>query len=462
MDSINDEPSGKNNDILQQLRLPTPEIYQSSNFLTIDFETTALEYGSPLNLQNRLLLACWYNSRDGTYNKKWGEEYEQRELLEAVAEADFIVAQNAKFELAWLQRCGLDLQDVLVWDTMLAEWVILGNRKQPKDLNSMLERRGLKGKEDVVGGMIKLGVDPANIPKSMLEYYCFEDVRGTLELFQCQKKEIEERNQTHLVYSRCLLTPLLAQMELEGVYLDKQAVEEEYYKVKQERDETEAALEGFATINWQSKKQVAEFLYDTLGFQELKDRRGNPVRTNGGARSATSATIGSLRATNKKQAEFLELYLRLAKLNTKLSKTLQFFKEICDNYDCKFHGSFNQGSTGTHRLSSSGRAVVGSDGEKYSAQLQNIPREYKRFIKARDSRYTIVEADGAQLEFRIATDLGHDQVAYDEIANDVDIHTNTAKVFLDDGTQPEFKGLTLKEARQPAKPQTFKPLKLAA
>lgn len=377
-------------------------------------------------------------------------------------EVDFIVAQNAKFELGWLDRCGIDLHDVLVWDTMLAEWVIAGNRTWAKDLNSMLVRRGLQGKEDVVGGMIKLGIDPANIPKGLLLAYCYEDVRGTLELFRCQREEIVERNQLHLVYARCLLTPVLTDIEKQGIHLDHKAVEKEYYQVVQEHEETKRTLEDFAPINYNSKPQVASLLYETLGFEELKDRKGNPIRTAGGARSAAAATISSLKATTKEQRAFLATYSKLAKLSTKLSKSLAFFKTICDSYSSVFHGSFRQGSTGTHRLSSSGRPVEDADGNEYSAQLQNIPREYKRLITPRDKGWVILEADGSQIEFRVAADMGNDQVAYDEICRDADIHASTAAVFLEAGNHPDFKGLDAKAARQPAKPQTFKPLTLAA
>ena len=58
--------------------------------------------------------------------------------------------------------------------------------------------------------------------------------------------------------------------------------------------------------------------------------------------------------------------------------------------------------------------------------------------------------------------MGNDQVAYDEICRDADIHASTAAVFLEAGNHPDFKGLDAKAARQPAKPQTFKPLTLAA
>lgn len=399
------------------------------------------------------MLACWFDSRSGSYRSCFGQEWEQHDLLQALSEVDFVVAQNAKFELGWLDRCGVDLHDILVWDTMLAEWVLLGNKKDPKDLSSMLIRRGLKGKEDVVGGMIKLGVDPQNIPRSMLQAYCLEDVRATKELFEHQLVEVEERRQLHLVYSRCLLTPVLTDIEKNGVCLDKQAVEEEYESVLKEYRETQAKLEGFADINYNSKQQVATLLYDQLGFSEAKDRRGNIVRTAGGSRSASAATIQSLKATTKEQREFLSTYSQLAKLSTKLSKTLNFFKEVVDNRNGIFYGVFNQGSTGTHRLSSSGRKITSPAGDELTAQLQNMPREYKKLVKARDENWIVVEADGSQIEFRVAADLGHDEVAYKEISEDADIHSNTAAALTAAG-EPT--------SRQDAKSRTFRPLEIAA
>jgi DNA polymerase I-like protein with 3'-5' exonuclease and polymerase domains len=359
------------------------------------------------------------------------------------------VAQNAKFELAWLDRCGLDLHDVLVWDTMLAEWVVLGNRKLPKDLGSTCKRYGIEGKEDVVGGMIKLGINPLSIPKKLLESYCFEDVRATKDLFLAQRQSIIEREQLHLVYSRCLLTPVLTDIEKQGIYLDSEEVYKEYESVTAEKQEAERKLEEFGTINWNSRQQVAELLYDKLGFEELKDRKGNPIRTESGQRGTNVATLSGLRANSKEQREFLEAYAKLAKLNTKLSKTLEFFRTICAEYGSTFYGVFNQGSTGTHRLSSSGRPVEGSDGVRYSAQLQNIPREYKRFVKPREEGWSIVESDGSQIEFRVAADMGNDEVAYDEISNGVDIHSFTAQVLTEAG-EPT--------SRQGAKASTFAPL----
>lgn len=244
---------------------------------------------------------------------------------------------------------------MLVFDTFLAEWVLLGNRKDPKDLSSLASRRNIKGKLDSVSWMIKKGIDPKNIPRVWLEEYCFEDVRTTLEVFRYQLEELHSRDQLHLQLMRCMLTPVLVDMESNGVTLDKERVTEEYEKVYAELRRTEEDLREYGEINWRSRQQVGELLYDTLGFKELTDRSGNPLRTASGQRATTKEAIANLRGTTAKQRNFLELFKRQANLQAKLSKTLEFFRGICEEYDCTFKGSFNQGVTGTHRLSSSGR-----------------------------------------------------------------------------------------------------------
>lgn len=338
---------------------------------------------------------------------------------------------------------------------MLAEWVLLGNRKEPKDLSSLAKRRGIKGKIDSVSWLIKSGIDPSDIPKPWLEEYCFEDVRTTLDVFLKQREELEQRDQLHLVLARCLLTPVLVDMESNGVTLDKAKVQEAYDRTAQELREVEQELTAYGELNWRSRQQVSELLYDVLGFEELRDRDGYPIRTASGQRGTTKEVIAQLKATDQRQRTFLDLFKRQANLQAKLSKTLEFFRGICEEYDCTFKGSFNQGVTSTHRLSSSGRKYSFTSLPKpLGIQLQNIPREFKGLVTASNPDWLIVEADQAQLEFRGAAALTGDPVAIKEIQDEVDVHSITREFFRSQG---EFKKLDDKEARQQAKPQTFKP-----
>ena len=95
------------------LQNPDSSIYTTGRYVVVDFETTNIDKGSPYNPDNKMVVACWYTSWDGEYHVRWGNEYEQGDLVKACEEADFIVAHYSKFELGWLQRCGLDIYKVL-------------------------------------------------------------------------------------------------------------------------------------------------------------------------------------------------------------------------------------------------------------------------------------------------------------------------------------------------------------
>jgi|TARA_R110001599_G_scaffold9866_2_gene48763 DNA polymerase-1 len=85
--------------------------------------------------------------------------------------------------------------------------------------------------------------------------------------------------------------------------------------------------------------------------------------------------------------------------------------------------------------------------------MQNMPRggtfPVKRVFVSRWQGGHILEADFAQLEFRVAAYLSQDEVAMKEIATGFDVHSYTAKVISDAG-QPT--------TRQVAKGHTFAPL----
>lgn len=433
-------------------------LYNSDNYLVLDFETTNLENGSWINRENRLLLACW--KWQGKSKSAWGGEYDMDSLLSDIEAADFIVAHNAKFELGWLFRCGIDLRTVVVFDTMLAEWVVLGNTSrglQDLALQLVCKKYGIEGKEDVVAKLIHKGVGPQNIPSDWLEYYCHQDVSSTEALFLKQRDSVNEKGLLHIVYSRCLLTPVLVDMEWNGVTLDKARVKEEYDKTLAEWKDVQKSLNvlakenSFEGINWRSTKQVGEYLYEVLKFDEVRDRRGEVVRTDKGSRKTDVATIHLLKATSKEQKKFLDVFTKLSKLDARLSKSLNFFKAVCDEHEGTFYGTFNQGTTKTHRLSSSGRpiSIPGESKGTFSAQLQNLPREYKRLFTSKEEDWELFEADSGQLEFRAAAILTGDSVAITEIINEEDVHQITAD-YLTAHKEPTD--------RQDAKSRTFRPL----
>ena len=120
-----------------------------------------------------------------------------------------------------------------------------------------------------------------------------------------------------------------------------------------------------------------------------------------------------------------------------------FVEGIADHVkrDGKLHVRLLQHRTSTGRFS-------GAD-----PNMQNMPRggtfPVKKVFISRWNKGKILEADFAQLEFRVAAFLSQDKTAIREICNGVDVHAYTAKIISEAG-QPT--------TRQEAKAHTFAPL----
>jgi len=143
---------------------------------------------------------------------------------------------------------------------------------------------------------------------------------------------------------------------------------------------------------------------------------------------------------NTEAEQFLSNVRRLSAIETYLSS----FVDGISNFvkpDGKLHVRLLQHRTSTGRLS-------GAD-----PNMQNMPRggtfPVKRVFKSRWDGGHIMEADFAQLEFRVAAFLSQDRTAIDEVTTGFDVHAYTAKVISDAGQNM---------SRQEAKAHTFAPL----
>lgn len=440
------------------------QIYTQGKFLVLDFETDEENYGSPLVEDNELVLACWQVAESGGAIIKtahtFGGTFEQQDLLDDIASVDFVVAQNVKFEAGWLKRCGLDLHDVLFYDTLLGAWVIDGNRRRPRDLGSLAKRYGVPGKRDLIAALIDKGVPTRDIPSRWLLDYCHADVEATRQVFLKQREEIRRRKQFHLVHVRNLTSAVLADMEFEGLNLDPVRVEEEYKKAVETRERIgEELAEMTGGINLGSPKQLADFLYNRLGMAEPKDYRGQPIRTPKGEPTANAKALALLKPETEEQKRFLLLYKEYNKYSSLLEKNLEYFQLTCEQKGGLFRGVLKQNAVQTHRLASSGIPTYfeGLKAAK-SVQLQNIPREFKKLFWSGDDEWDVHEFDSAQLEFRVAVDMGKDKVGYEEVTTGVDVHSFTAQVLYENKDPHILAQPTAKARRQESKQYTFKPL----
>jgi DNA polymerase I-like protein with 3'-5' exonuclease and polymerase domains len=407
------------------------------DYVTLDFETTTYNKGNPVVGGNRLVLASW-RERGRTHSRR-GSEYEMAEMVAAIKRASFIVAHNAKFELGWLRRCGVDLRELVVYDTQIGEYVRGGNRYHLNNLglNVVAPRYKLPHKYDVVGKMWDHDIETEDVPESWLQEYCERDVWLTEQIFLQQREILKERNLLPVQYSRCLLTPVLADIESKGLQLDEEYIEKLTEEMEDEYARITADLQDLGGgVPPSSISQKRDLLFNRMGFRPALDYRGKPILTPSGDPSVAADAMARLRPTNKKQRVYLDRHTEWANYHSDVTKYLRKFRECCREDNGQLYAAFNQCNTRTHRLSSTGIS--------YSVQFQNLNRRFKPLFRARQDGWFIGEADGAQLEFRVAAHLGRDSVALADIYNGTDIHSYTAKII----------GCS----RQDAKAHTFKPL----
>ena len=436
---------------------PDPDVYFSDNWLCLDFETTNIENGNALNLDNKMVLACW-KTADGDYSIR-GHELEMSELVVACNNADFLIAHHAKFELQWLERCGYDIGSRPVWCTMVGEWVISGNRRWQLNLDACLARIGMGQKEQTVSRMIKAGVCPSDIPPSMLLRYGVTDTRLTYNLFRHQRDvDMRDTRLINVQYTRCLVIPALADIEGNGLHLDSDRVEEAYAQHVAEYQQIANEMDGMTGgINPRSPTQLAHFIYGELGFEEKKDRRGNPIRNKptkqfpDGLPITREEVLLSLGGKTPEQKRFLALKKKQAKLASALDKNLSMFVGACREKGGMMYGELAQGRTVTHRLASSGRRTYYKMFDKMKGcQFQNLPRKFKRLFCARHEGWVMEEDDYTQLEFGTAGHCGKDALIAHEVATGYDVHSYTRDVI---------NSVDKKEIdRTGAKRHTFKPL----
>jgi DNA polymerase I-like protein with 3'-5' exonuclease and polymerase domains len=412
----------------EHLIYPNPSVYEHGKWICLDLETTNQDFGHARVVDNRIVYG---------YAQDWEgrvfEIYHEHDLKNGVPwdEYDFVIAHNAKFECQWMDRAGCDVLHTLFFDTMMAEFQLLGNRWGPLDLDQLGYRYTGVKKDPRVAWLMDAGVCPSTIPESWLQGRCKQDVLTTIGVYKAQMRKLKERNLLGCTYTASCFVPVAADIEMTGMCLDPDLVWVHYEKDVGVWRDLEDELEKFTGgINMGSPAQVAHYLYENLGFKELVGRNGQPKRNKPskqfpeGQPLTDSDSMELLKATNARQRKFLELKKAESKVRKRVNTYLQKFVDAVEENDCMIYGRVNQAVARTHRL----------------------------------SWWKVGQRDYDQLEYRAAGDLSQCPVARATVDEGTDVHFRSASIIT-----PEIKDLNpdskeYSELRTKAKPHTFKPL----
>ncbi len=242
---------------------------------------------------------------------------------------------------------------------------------------------------------------------------------ATPEDYERLRAQLEEMNLHELFYEiEMPLVYVLAEMELEGVRIDIEALRETSVAFTSRMREIEQEVHALAGMpfNVSSPKQVGEILFDKLQIV------AKPKKTKTGQYVTNEEELQKLSDAHPIVQRILD-YRGLKKL---ISTYLDALPTLVNASTGKIHTTFNQAVTATGRLSSS------------EPNLQNIPvrgedgKEIRKCFVP-EPGCLFFSADYSQIELRVMAHLSGDEQMIHAFRNGLDVHASTAaKVYKKD------------------------------
>ena len=243
------------------------------------------------------------------------------------------------------------------------------------------------------------------------------DVMASLfELTLYWVKLLEDKEYEILTDIEIPLAYVLAQMESNGVSIDKKYLDELTNEFNTKTSAIASRIFELAgeEFNINSPKQVGNILFDKMQLKSKKKR--------GKAKNSTSAEVLTALADEYEIAKLILDYRKYAKLKSTYTEALP---ALVSPIDGRIHTSYNQTVTTTGRLSSS------------NPNLQNIPirteegnKIRQAFVPSDSANYLIMSADYSQIELRLLAHVSEDEHLIEAFNSGIDVHTLTAsKVF---------------------------------
>ena len=328
-------------------------------------------------------------------------------------EAIVKIGQNIKYDMLLLKWYNMEVKGPLL-DTMLVHFVIDPDARHSMDvLSENFLRYEPIPIEEVIGKKGKSQGNMRDAPVEKVAEYCAEDADITLqlkEIFVPMLKTKEVESIYHEVEAP--LIPVLADMEYEGVKIDKEFLYDYSRQMQKEIEKVEGEVYDLAGVkfNLASPKQLGDVLFDKLKIPYA----GKKTRT--GQYSTDEDTLSKVSHEFKIAEKILD-HRELTKLK---STYVDALPALINPRTGRLHTDFSQAVAATGRLSSN------------NPNLQNIPirsdrgREIRKAFIPRDDQHLIFSCDYSQVELRIIAALSEDEGMIEAFKNGLDIHSATA------------------------------------
>lgn len=393
------------NNVLNEL-LQQPEV-------CFDTETSSLD-----KIDNDIVgFSFSYKAHHGYYVACPDHFDEAKRLLEIFKpffESETItkILQNVKFDLSILQRYGLTLKGP-IFDTMLAHYLIEPDLRHGMDfLSGVYLNYEPISIETLIGKKGKNQLSMRDVEIDKIKEYAVEDTDITYQLKQKLAPQLKACEAEKLLFElEQPLVPVLADMEQEGVKINKQFLNDYSVELAAEITQLEKRIIELAGVDFNiaSPKQLGEVLFDHLKL----DPKAKKTKT---GQYQTGEDV--LQTLN--EHEIVRCILEVRQLQKLKSTYVDALPELINETTGRLHTSFNQAVAATGRLSSN------------NPNLQNIPirtdkgREVRKAFIARNEEYVLLSADYSQIELRIIASMANEEAMIDAFKQGIDIHTATA------------------------------------
>ncbi len=329
------------------------------------------------------------------------------------------IGQNIKYDMEVLLNYGVRLAAPM-FDTMLAHYVLQPEQKHNMDIlaETLLNYQTIHI-DELIGPKGKSQKNMRDISPADICDYAAEDADITLRLYNVLKPRLKEADVEDLFYNiEMPLVPVLAEMEMNGVLLDTNALAETSKVFTDRMTQIEKNIYELAghQFNIASPKQVGEVLF---GEMKIVDK---PKKTKTGQYVTSEEVLQQLRS----KAPIVDHILEHRGLKKLLGTYVDALPKLINPHTGHIHTSFNQAVTATGRLSSS------------DPNLQNIPvrgedgKEIRKcFIP--EPGCLFFSADYSQIELRVMAHLSGDKNMIEAFREGYDIHAATAaRIYKED------------------------------
>ena len=268
----------------------------------------------------------------------------------------------------------------------------------------------------------------SDVPIEQAGNYLCEVVDVLLGLAMYFQERLGERSLSDLMVNlEAPLIPVLVNMELAGIEIDRDFFKEMHSKLARELDLIGGDIfkQAGSEFNLNSTQQLRQVLFENLSLPIIKKTKTGP--------STDASVLEELAAQGHAVPRLMIDYRELEKLR---STYVDALPQLVNGETGRIHTSFNQAVAATGRLSSS------------DPNLQNIPilteigREIRKgFIAAPGNLFLAV--DYSQIELRVLAHFSNDAAFVGAFTEGVDVHRQTAAVIFGisvEDVTPEMRG----------------------